>query len=377
MRELYGEQRTEREDYPDAGAPAEPDRRRGWLWHGLAALGISALGLAVAAAVGLTTNAKTTQDLSAVQDTSPTVAAPVPKVDEQSTTTDPALAAFSRRETSTDNRPTRSAAVRDALVKEQAAQRDELLAKTADETSRAAQSASSDARHQELEVVDRATREAAAQIAAENLRRAIAARVAAANKRQAAERQSNGPELNSSGSDKGNADSGGQSRSGSSSSNGSSGSSSDGTGSGSGGSSSGGGSAPVPGAVIGAHFGEYGSWSRYHTGIDFRAGHGTPIRAVKAGVVLYAGNSGNWAGNHVAIKHADGKTTMSSHMSSMAVRAGQSVSAGQVIGYVGQTGRAFGAHLHFELYPAGVKYGDVYKAINPQPWLAANDVTTH
>ena len=377
MRELSGEQRTEREDYPDAGAPVEPDRRRGWLWHGLAALGISALGLAVAAAVGLTTNAKTTQDLSAVQDTSPTVAAPAPKVDEQSTTTDPALAAFSRQETSTNNRSTRSAAVRDALVKEQAAQRDELLAKTAEETSRAAQSASSDARHQELEVVDRATREAAAQIAAENLRRAIAARVAAANKRQAAERQSNGPEVNSSGSDKGNADSGGQSRSGSSSRNGSSGSSSDGTGSGSGGSSSGGGSAPVPGAVIGAHFGEYGSWSRYHTGIDFRAGHGTPIRAVKAGVVLYAGNSGNWAGNHVAIKHADGKTTMSSHMSSMAVRAGQSVSAGQIIGYVGQTGRAFGAHLHFELYPAGVKYGDVYKAINPQPWLAANGVTTH
>jgi murein DD-endopeptidase MepM/ murein hydrolase activator NlpD len=379
MRELSGEQRTERKGYPDAGAPVEPDRGRGWFWHGFAALGISALGLAVAAAVGLTTNAETTQDLSAVQDTSPTVAVPVQKVDKQSTTTDPALAAFSRRETSTNNHSSRSAAVREALVNEQAAQRDELLAKTAEETSRAAQSASSDARHQELEVVDRSTREAAAQIAAENLRRAIAARVAAANKRQAAERQSNGPEVNSSGSDKGNADSGGQPRSGSSNqgSNGSSGSSSDGTGSGSGGSSSGGGSAPVPGAVIGAHFGEYGSWSRYHTGIDFRAGHGTPIRAVKAGVVLYAGNSGNWAGNHVAIKHADGKTTMSSHMSSMAVRAGQSVSAGQVIGHVGQTGRAFGAHLHFELYPAGVKYGDVYKAINPQPWLAANGVTTH
>ena len=375
MRELSGEQRTEPEGYPDAGAPVEPDRGRGWFWHGFAALGISALGLAVAAAVGLTTNAQTTQDLSAVQDTSPTIAAPVQKIDKQSTATDPALAAFSRRETSSDNRSSRSAAVRDALVKEQAAQRNELLAKTAEETSRSAQSASSDARHQELEVADRATRERAAQIAAENLRRAIAARVAAANKRQAAERQSNGPGVNSSSSDKGNADSGDQSPSGSSnqgSSNGSSGSSSGGTGSG-----SGGGSAPVPGAVIGAHFGEYGSWSRYHTGIDFRAGHGTPIRAVKAGVVLYAGNSGNWAGNHVAIKHADGKTTMSSHMSSMGVRAGQSVSAGQVIGYVGQTGRAFGAHLHFELYPAGVKYGDVYKAINPQPWLAANGVSTH
>ena len=63
-------------------------------------------------------------------------------------------------------------------------------------------------------------------------------------------------------------------------------------------------------------------------------------------------------------------------MSSMSVRVGQIVQAGQVIGYVGQTGRAFGAHLHFELYPVGVKYGDVYKAINPGPWLTANGVKT-
>jgi murein DD-endopeptidase MepM/ murein hydrolase activator NlpD len=373
MRELSGEQRTERKGYSAAGAQAEPDRGRSWLWHGFAALGISGLGLAVAAAVGLTTNAQTTRDLSAVQDTSPTVAAaPIQNLDKQSTTTDPALAAFSRQKASTNDRSSRSDTVRAALVREQAAQRDEQLAKTAEEISRTAQSAGSDARQRELKVADRATREAAAQIAAENLRRAIAARVAAANKRQAAERESSDPEVNSSSSDKGGG-SGTASQSGSNSSR-DSGSS---AGSGSGGSSSGGGSAPVPGAVIGAHFGEYGSWSRYHTGIDFRAGHGTPIRAVKAGVVLYAGNSGDWAGNHVAIKHADGMTTMSSHMSSMAVKAGQTVSAGQVIGHVGQTGRAFGAHLHFELYPAGVKYGDVYSAINPQPWLAANGVTTH
>lgn len=133
---------------------------------------------------------------------------------------------------------------------------------------------------------------------------------------------------------------------------------------------------PVPGAVIGARFGQYGIWARYHTGLDFRAAYGTPIRAVKSGVVLFAGNTGDWAGNHVAIRHADGRTTMSSHMSSMAVGSGQTVQAGQVIGYVGQTGRAFGAHLHFELYPVGVRYGDVYKAIDPQPWLAANGVHT-
>ena len=375
MRELSGEQQTERTEYPDVSAEPEPNQAKVWLWHGFAALGVSALGLAVAAAVGLTSNAQTTDDLSAVPDTSPTVAtAPVQKADKQSASKDPALAAFGQRATSADNRSSRSAAVRDALVREQAAQRDELLAKTADEISRAAESASSDARQKELQVADRATREAAARIAAENLRRAIAARVAAANKRQEAESQSSSP---SSKSDTANSNNAGKSGSGASDRNGNSSTDSGGSGdAGSGGGGSGA-VAPVAGAVIGAHFGEYGSWSRYHTGLDFRASYGTPIRAVKAGVVLYAGNSGDWAGNHVAIKHADGMTTMSSHMSSMAVRAGETVRAGQVIGYVGQTGRAFGAHLHFELYPAGVKYGDVYKAINPQPWLTSIGVSTH
>jgi murein DD-endopeptidase MepM/ murein hydrolase activator NlpD len=386
MRELSGEQQNERENHPDVSAPAEPYQGsvyqvRGWLWHGFAALGISALGLAVAAAVGLTTNAQTKHDLSGVPDTSRTVATtPVQQTDKQSAPQDPALAAFGRRETPVSTRSSRSAAVRDALVREQAAQRDELLAKTADEISRTAQSASSDARQRELKAADQATRQAAVQIAAENLRRAIAAREAAANKRQAAERRSSGPEVSSSNSDSAtNSDKGHRASepgTGTSDPGGSRNGSSDSGGSGAG-SGGGGGVAPVPGAVIGANFGEYGSWSRYHTGIDFRAGHGTPIRAVKAGVVLYAGNSGNWAGNHVAVKHADGITTMSSHMSSMAVKAGQTVSAGQVIGQVGQTGRAFGAHLHFELYPAGVKYGDVYKAINPRAWLASNGVTTH
>ena len=358
MRELSGEQQTEREGYPYLSAGPEPNVGRGWLWHGFAALGISALGLAVAAAVGLTTEAETTRDLSAVPDTSTTVVvAPDQKTGKQSAAKGSARAASGRHEPSGTNGTTRSAAVQVALVQEQAAQRDELLAKTADKISRAAEAAGSDARQKELKAADRASRAAAARIAAENLRRAIAARVAAANKRQAAESQPNQPEVNSSKPDPGNSDTGSRS--------------------GGGGGSGTGGVSPVPGAVIGSHFGEYGSWSRYHTGLDFRASYGTPIRAVKAGVVLYAGNSGDWAGNHVAIRHADGMTTMSSHMSSMAVHAGQSVQAGQIIGRVGQTGRAFGAHLHFELCPAGVKYGDVYKAINPQPWLNANGVATH
>ena len=379
MRELSGEQQTELERFPDVNAGPESARSKGWVWYGFAALVVTALGLVVAAAVGLTTDAQTTHDLSAVPDTSMAVSparvdgasihtARVPETDKQSKSQDPALAAFGRRETSTTSRSSSSGAIRAAIVQEQAAQRDELLAKTADETSRVAEDATSNARQQQLKAADRASHEAAAQIAAENLRRATAARVAAENKRQSAENQSNKPDSGSSTS----SNSGG-SGSGSGGSNGSGG-----NGSGSSSGSSGGGAIlPVPSGVIGAHFGEYGMWSRYHTGLDFRASYGTPIRAVKSGVVLYAGNSGNWAGNHVAIKHADGKTTMYSHMSSMSARAGQTVQAGDVIGRVGETGRAFGAHLHFELYPAGVKYGDVYKAINPQPWLGANGVTTH
>jgi murein DD-endopeptidase MepM/ murein hydrolase activator NlpD len=365
MRELSGEQQTEREWDPDVSAGDAPQARAAWLRYIFAALCISGLGLVVAAAVGLTTKAQTTESgLTALPETSLTgVVAPEKK---QSTTKSGALAVFARPETSATDRPARTADLQVAIVKEQAAQRDELLARTAEEVSRAADAANGDARQKNLTDADRATREAGARIATENLRRAIAARVAAANRRQAVESAPDDHEV-ASGSDRGNTASG--------SSSGSTGGGGSG-GSGGGGNSTGGVS-PVPGAVIGSHFGEYGSWSRYHTGIDFRAGHGTPIRAVKSGVVLYAGNSGNWAGNHVAIKHRDGKTTMSSHMSSMAVRAGQTVQAGQIIGRVGQTGRAFGAHLHFELYPAGVKYGDVYKAINPQPWLRASGVTTH
>ena len=361
MRELSGEQQTEREWDPDVSAGDAPQARAAWLRYIFAALCISGLGLVVAASVGLTTKAQTTESgLTALPETSSAVVVASEK--KQSTSKTGALAVFARPVSTTD-RPARSPDLEVAIVKEQAAQRDELLARTADEVSRAAEAASGDARQKDLTDANRASREAGARIAAENLRRAIAARVAAANRRQAVQ---NGPDDHeaASGSDLGNTDS-------------SSGGSTGGSGSGGGSGNSTGGVSPVPGAVIGSHFGEYGSWSRYHTGIDFRAGHGTPIRAVKSGVVLYAGNSGNWAGNHVAIKHGDGKTTMSSHMSSMAVKAGQTVQAGQIIGRVGQTGRAFGAHLHFELYPAGIKYGDVYKAINPQPWLRASGVTTH
>lgn len=128
---------------------------------------------------------------------------------------------------------------------------------------------------------------------------------------------------------------------------------------------------PVPGARVAAGFGATGAWARYHTGIDFSAGSGTQIHAPRAGTVTTAGSgrASGWAGTYVVIKHSDGTSSLYAHMSSVDVSVGDEVDAGRVIGRVGQTGRAFGPHLHFEIYPAGVEAGDVYNAVDPWPWL--------
>ena len=353
----------------------EAEERRGWLSHGLAALGISALGLAIAGSMSLTTSAQPLPTKESATTSSVAPPTEIPAESKPATAEDAAVSTFVPRGGLAAAGKSRSAALETALLKEQAAQRAEELAKGADDIARAASTASSDARQTKLAAADRASREAAARLNEARIRRAVAARVAAALQREVQEATEQRavaeaapePEVNTpSGRDRDRD----RDRSSGASRGGSGGASRGGGGGGSA-------ASPVPGAVIGAHFGQYGVWSRYHTGLDFRAAYGTPIRAVKAGEVLFAGNTGSWAGNHVAIRHGDGRTTMSSHMSSMAVRSGQTVQAGQVIGYVGQTGRAFGAHLHFELYPAGVRYGDVYSAINPQPWLAANGVRTN
>jgi murein DD-endopeptidase MepM/ murein hydrolase activator NlpD len=82
-----------------------------------------------------------------------------------------------------------------------------------------------------------------------------------------------------------------------------------------------------------------------------------------------SGRASGWAGTYVVIKHSDGTSSLYAHMSSVDVSVGDDVDAGRVIGRVGQTGRAFGPHLHFEIYPAGVEAGDVYNAVDPWPWL--------
>ena len=129
---------------------------------------------------------------------------------------------------------------------------------------------------------------------------------------------------------------------------------------------------PVKHYSIAARFGDVGAWARYHTGFDFSAPIGTPIYAPTAGVVEHAGtggDAGGWAGNYVVLKHADGTQTLYAHMSSISVQVGDNVAGSTLLGHVGQTGRAFGPHLHFEVYPVGTTPGDVYKAVNPAPWL--------
>jgi murein DD-endopeptidase MepM/ murein hydrolase activator NlpD len=131
----------------------------------------------------------------------------------------------------------------------------------------------------------------------------------------------------------------------------------------------------APGSYTrGAVFGEYGVWSRYHTGVDFVAPYGTPIRAAGSGVVV-ASDGGSWAGTHVVIMHTDGSRTLYAHMSAKIVQPGTVVKAGQLIGYVGMTGRAFGYHTHFEYYPPSATVGDPYTAADPVPFLLKHGVT--
>ena len=96
--------------------------------------------------------------------------------------------------------------------------------------------------------------------------------------------------------------------------------------------------------------GEY----KNHGGTDIGASYGSAIYAADSGTVVYSsdGWNGGW-GNYVMIDHGNGMQTLYAHMSSRAVSAGQTVSRGQTIGYVGSTGMSTGPHLHFEMYING------------------------
>ena len=102
-------------------------------------------------------------------------------------------------------------------------------------------------------------------------------------------------------------------------------------------------------------------YTRMHSGVDMSAPAGTPIYAAKSGKVTVAG-WGSQSGNYVSINHGDGFASIYMHMTHYIVSAGQYVSQGQVIGYVGSTGISTGNHLHF-----GISYNGTY--VNPMNYL--------
>ena len=94
----------------------------------------------------------------------------------------------------------------------------------------------------------------------------------------------------------------------------------------------------------------------YHSGTDIAAPAGSPILAAASGTVTIANALDSWGGGYgyyIRVDHGGGLETLYAHCSAICVTTGQQVQAGQVIGYVGQTGRATGNHLHFEVYQDG------------------------
>lgn len=97
---------------------------------------------------------------------------------------------------------------------------------------------------------------------------------------------------------------------------------------------------------------------KFHKGMDFSSPQGTPIYATGNGTVMRADNSLSGYGNHILISHGFGYQTLYAHLSKYKVKKGQQVKRGDVIGYVGSTGRSEAPHLHYEVYQNN-------KAVNP------------
>ena len=112
-----------------------------------------------------------------------------------------------------------------------------------------------------------------------------------------------------------------------------------------------------------ARFGECSShWAHCHTGLDFAAPEGTPIHAVADGTVTEMGLAGAY-GNRTIVTLEDGTELWFCHQSAYAVRPGQKVTAGQVIGAVGSTGNTTGPHVHVEVRPGAGDPVDPYTAM--------------
>ena len=123
---------------------------------------------------------------------------------------------------------------------------------------------------------------------------------------------------------------------------------------------------PLPGhTYISCHFGEVDAFGNAgHRGTDIPAPEGTPILAAHSGTVLVSGWNDSY-GNQVLLDNGAGLSTRYAHMTASAVTAGETVTAGQVIGYVGSTGDSTGNHLHFEMMQGGIR-------VNPLDMVSPN-----
>ena len=126
--------------------------------------------------------------------------------------------------------------------------------------------------------------------------------------------------------------------------------------------------APVQGAVVGAGFGQSGTyWAQLHTGLDLGAPTGAPVGAIGAGTITSAGWAGSY-GYRIVETLPDGTELWYCHLSAIGVGTGD-VTPGQPIGRVGATGNVSGPHLHLEVRPGGGE------PVDPAQWLAERGLT--
>lgn len=104
---------------------------------------------------------------------------------------------------------------------------------------------------------------------------------------------------------------------------------------------------------------------KMHNGMDFAASSGSPIYATGDGVIARADNMASGYGNHIVIRHGFGYESLYAHLSKYNCRAGQHVKRGDIIGYVGSTGRSEGPHCHYEVHKDG-------KVVNPLNFYYGN-----
>ncbi len=138
---------------------------------------------------------------------------------------------------------------------------------------------------------------------------------------------------------------------------------------------------PVNTGYISSGFGErvdpFTGGEEFHEGIDFAAPQGTPIHAVAAGIVTWAGDRGGY-GNMVQIDHGNGYSTRYGHAEKVLVHVGETVQRGDVIALLGDTGRSTGPHVHFEVLKNGHEVNPArFVALRAAPTAFTQGATVH